>query len=116
MFDIDIYVKPCDKTINGNMFFCTEVKGSLIADGLGHYIIDNVRTPGELEALLHDVNVISDFRETLYEGYEDMPDEWNNEPLNYHDADMRMYKVHLPKFLGDIKELCHIYGLSTSED
>lgn len=116
MFNIDIYVKPCNTIINGECLYCTEVKSSLIADGIGYYILDNIHDQVELESLLCDVNHILDFTEILFKGYDGMPSEWENYPINCFDADMRMCRVHLPKFLCDLQELCHKYNFSTNID
>ena len=116
MFDIDVYVAATEKYDDGTRKYYTEIKPCLIADGVGHYIIENIKTPEQLEEFLHHVNLISDLRETLFEGYPSMDKDWENTPIECHDADMRMCKVHLPVFKSDMKTFCNKFGLSISED
>jgi hypothetical protein len=116
MFDIDIYVACTEKDADGNRRYYTEVKPSIVADGLGHYIIDNIKTPEELEELLQWVNSIDDLRLTLFEGYPSMDENWENKPIDCHDADMRMCKVHIPVLKSDMNAFCNKFGLQMSED
>ena len=116
MFDIDIYIACTEKDENGERRYYTTIYPSIIAEGLGYYIIENIETPEQLEEFLAWVNIIDEFRATLFEGYPSMDDNWENMPIEYHDADMRMFKVHLPVFKSDMKTFSDKFGLSISED
>ena len=116
MFDIDIYVACTEKAVDGNRRYYTEVKPSIVADGLGHYIIDNIKTPEELEELLQWVNEVDDMRTTLWEGGPRSGPEWENSCVNCHDADMRMCKIHKPVFEDTMRKFCEKYNLSLITD
>ena len=116
MFDIDVYVANTEKYVDGTRKYYTEIKPRIIADGVGYYIIENIKTPQQLEEFLHYVNSINDLRATLFEGYKSMHKDWENTPIECHDADIRMCKVHLPVFKSDMKTFCNKFGLSISED
>lgn len=116
MFDIGVYVAATEQYKDGTRKYYTEIKPYLLAEGMGYYIIENIETPEQLEEFLYYVNSIADLRLTLFEGYPSMDDNWENMPIECHDADMRMCKVHLPVFKSDIKTFSDKFGLSISED
>lgn len=116
MFDIDIYIACTEKDENGERKYYTKVVPSLVADGMGYYIIENIETPEQLEEFLQWINIIDDLSLTFFEGYPSMDENWKNTPIGCHEADIRMCKVHLPVFKSDMKTFCNKFGLSLSED
>lgn len=110
MFDIEVYISNF-----GDRYY-TEVKPYLLSEGIAYYVyeaLDDV-LESELKEFLCDIDVIESLRQTLWEGAPDF--DWMNTPLDWNEADRRMYRVHLPKFKEMIKEFCDKYDLSFSED
>lgn len=105
MFDIELYVAYFEKK------YYTEIKPYIIAEGLGYYIIENIKTPQELEQLLADVNEVDDLRGLLFEGYW-IGKEWENSCLeDCNKADKRMCQIHRPKFEEIMNAFCKKYNL-----
>ena len=81
MFDVSLHIaqSECNKTE-----FYTEINTNIVADGMGHYIIDNIKMPSELEEFLAWVNEVDDMRTTLWEGGPWSGPEWENRCLDFH--------------------------------
>jgi len=116
MFDIDVYLVATEKYDDGTRKYYTEIKPRLIPDGVSYYVFDNIKTKEELDEFIQLTTLIKDLRATLFEGYPSMDKNWENMPIECHDADMRMCRVHLPVFKSDMKVFCDKFGLSISED
>ena len=116
MFDIEIYVAATEKYLDGERRYYTEVKPYIVAEGIGHYIMDKIETPEQLDEFIKWADIIDDLRAMLFEGYPSEDENWENTPINCHDADMRMCRVHLPVFKGEMKAFCNKFNLSISED
>ena len=116
MFDIDLYIACTEKGDFGERKYYTKVVSSIVAEGMGYYIIENIKTPEQLDEYLAWVNDIDDFSLTLFEGYPSMADNWENKPIGCHEADMRMCKVHRPVFEDMMRKFCIKYNLALITD
>ena len=80
MFDIDVYVAATEKYDDGTRKYYTEIKPSLIPDGVSYYVFDNIKTKEELDEFIQLTTLIKDLRATLFEGYPSMDKNWENMP------------------------------------
>ena len=109
MFDIDLYIACTEKGDFGERKYYTKVVSSIVAEGMGYYIIENIKTPEQLDEYLA-------FSLTLFEGYPSMADNWENKPIGCHEADTRMCKVHRPVFEDMMRKFCIKYNLALITD